>query len=519
MLTQSLHQHVIPAKTGSAKVGRFIGFGLIAMMAMLSGNVWSQTTISDLVYSRLSGDNVQVNIVANGQLAEPGRFVTERPARIALDFFGVSADLAVRKRDINIGAVESVVAVPAGDRTRVVINLYKTARYELLPSSDGYSITIFNTQREQAVRVEPKPFAPQAEISSANSVQNIDFRRSEAGGGRLVVDLSDPGIAVDTRESDGEIVVDIFDVRLPRQLERRLDVIDFATPVQTVDAFQNGDNVRLVLVPSGRYQHLSFQAGNRFNLVVDPIIETQADLDARAEQELGFTGERLSINLQKADVRGALSVIADFTGINFVTSDSVQGEVTVNLKDVPWDQALDVILRIKGLSKRQTGNVIWVAPTKEIQEYEEEELKANALANEFAPLVSETITISYAKAEDLAEIIKSVGSGGGEAGLGAFGSDQSGILSSADPFNSGSGLAGTGGLQNVGNSLLTPRGSITADTRTNTLLIQDVAEKIREIRALVNQLDRPVRQVLIETRIVEATDTFSRELGARLGFQ
>ncbi len=479
----------------------------------------SPTVLKDIVFSRLVGESVHINFVTDGTVNEPGSFVTDQPARIALDFFGVSSELAQRKLDIKTGKVESITTVQAGDRTRVVINLYDTARYELLPASNGYSITVFNSEIDNSAIVQPKPFAARPEVATTQAVQNIDFRRSEAGGGKLVVDLNDPGVTVDTRESDGEIIVDLLGVALPSSLERRLDVVDFATPVQTVDAFQNGDNVRIVVVPQGKYQHLSFQTGNRFNLIVDPIVETDADRERLAQEELGFAGERLSINLQKIDVRSALAVIADFTGINFVTSDSVQGEISVNLKDVPWDQALDVIMRSKGLSKRQTGNVIWVAPTKEIQEFEEEELKANAIAAEFAPLTSEMIKISYAKAEELAEVIKSVGSNEASAD-GAQGDPNRqfvGESSSSSSLSGGMGF-GAGGVS-TSNSLLTPRGSVTADARTNTLLIQDVAEKIREIRLLVEQLDKPVRQVLIETRIVEATDTFSRELGARLGFQ
>ncbi len=490
-----------------------MAFAIVSVAYIDRVNAQNQTTMTDIVFSRLAGDSVQINFLTDADLTEPGSFVTDQPARIALDFFGVSADLAQRKLDIKTGSVDSVSAIEVGDRTRVVVNLYESSRYELLPVENGYSITIFSNEADNSRIIEPKPFAPKPEVVASERVENIDFRRSEAGGGKLIVDFNDPGITVDTRESDGEIIVDILGAALPSSLERRLDVVDFATPVQTVDAFQNGDNVRLVVVPQGQYQHVAFQTGSRFNLVVDPIIVTEDDLERIAQEELGFTGERLSINLQKIDVRSALAVIADFTGINFVTSDSVEGEISISLNDVPWDQALDVIMRSKGLSKRQTGNVIWVAPTSEIQEYEEEELRANAVAAEFAPLISEMIVVSYAKAEELAEVIKNVGSSSasadGDSSLQLVGDTGQGLSGGTD--SSGS-LGGS-------NTLLTPRGSVTADVRTNTLLIQDVPAKVREIRQLVERLDTPVRQVLIETRIVEATDTFSRELGARLGFQ
>jgi len=298
----------------------------------------------------------------------------------------------------------------------------------------------------------------------------------------------------------------VLDVNVPAELEQRLDVTDFATPVQTIDSFQNASNVRMVVVPTGKYQHLSFQSGKRFTLVVDPIIETEEDLRNEEDAELGFNGERLSINFQNIDVRSALAVIADFTGINFVTSDSVQGEITINLNDVPWDQALDVILRTKGLAKRQTGNVVWVAPSAEIQQSEENDLKALAVVEEFAPLSTEIVQINYAKASDIANVIKSVkvvsqGSVSSRAGQRA--SNRSSLnVTETDK-----------------NSLLSARGSVTVDERTNSLLVQDVAEKIKQLRNVIAKLDKPVRQVLIETRIVEANDNFSQELGARLGFQ
>lgn len=465
------------------------------VLTNLSVTQANAANLTDIVYSKLSGDNVQINFIADGELAEPGSFSTDQPARIALDFFGLKNQLDSPRKNIGLGKVESVLAVETEDRTRLIINLNDTARFRLLPIENGYSVTIFNTQEDASEVTSPKPFAAQPDVVSSTKITNIDFRRSELGGGKLIVDLNDDNVTVDTRERDGEIIVDLLGVHVPASLEQRLDVVDFATPVQTVDSFQNSDNVRLVIVPKGDYQHLSFQSGNRFTLVVDPIIETEEDLRNEEDAVLGFEGERLSINFQKIDVRSALAVIADFTGINFVTSDSVQGDITINLKDVPWDQALDVILRTRGLSKRQTGNVMWVAPSAEIQEFEQKELEANASVEKFAPLVTEVIRVNYAKAADISEVIKSVR---------VLGQKTSG---------------GNSDIETDKNSLLSSRGSVTVDARTNSLLVQDVAEKIMELRKVVAKLDKPVRQVLIETRIVEANDNFSRELGARLGFQ
>ncbi len=461
-------------------------------------------TLNDVVFSKLAGDNVQINLVTDAMVGEPGSFSTDNPARIALDFFGMKKGMAESVVEIDAGPVDSVVAVETPDRTRVIINLFDTARYEVVEAENGYAITVFNTTYDDTARTEPKPFAARPDVLPDTEVTNIDFRRSEAGGGSLTIDLNDDSVTIDTRERDGEIVVDMLGATLPPELERRLDVVDFATPVQTIDAFQNADNVRLVIIPTGKYQHLSFQAGNRFTLVVDPIIQTAEDLKAEADAELGYAGERLSINFQKIEVRAALAVIADFTGINFVTSDSVQGEITINLQDVPWDQALDVIMKTKGLAKRENGNVIWVAPAQEIAKIEEDELKANAVVAEFAPLVSEIIQINYAKAKDIADVIKSI------KVVRQGQTAASGFTGGASAFNV---------TETDKNSLLTARGSVTVDERTNSLLVQDIAEKIKELRQVITKLDKPVRQVLIETRIVEASDTFSRELGARLGFQ
>ncbi|NND82592.1 MAG: type IV pilus secretin PilQ [Gammaproteobacteria bacterium] len=483
---------------------------LLAAVLLLSfssiSSAQQSANLTGIIYSKLAGNDVQINLVTDGLVGDPGSFSTDNPARIALDFFGMKKQLAESKIDIDAGQVESVVAVETPDRTRIIINLVDTARYNVEQSENGYAVTVYNTEFDNSEGVAPKPFAARPDIVSDTDITSIDFRRSAAGGGSLTVDMSDDGVTIDTRERDGEIIVDILGVNLPPELERRLDVVDFATPIQMVDAFQNADNVRLVIVPQGRYQHLSFQSGNRFNLIVDPIVETKEDLRNEDDLALGYEGERLSINFQKIDVRSALAVIADFTGINFVTSDSVQGEITINLKDVPWDQALEVIMRTKGLAKRQTGNVVWVAPATEIARVEEAELKANAIVEEFAPLASEIIQINYAKAKDIAEVIKSIKV------------VKQGSVSSNTSLN-GSSSSALNVTETDKNSLLTPRGSVTVDERTNSLLVQDVAEKIVQLRNLVSKLDKPVRQVLIETRIVEASDTFSKELGVRLGFQ
>ena len=476
---------------------------------MVNVSVAQAVNLTDIVYSKLSGDDVQINIVADGPLEEPGSFSTDTPARIALDFFGMKSQLAAAQTLVEAGKVKSIVAAETSDRTRIIVNLYESARYSINESENGYSIIVFQQNSDVSAVVSPKPFAKRADVTPDTEVSNIDFRRSEAGGGTLIIDLDDDNFAVDTREQNGEIVVDLIGVTLPSEFEQSLDVTDFATPVKKVDSFQNSDNVRLVVVPQGKYQHLSFQSGGRFTLIVDPVIETIEDSRNQEDLALGYEGERLSINFQNIEVRSALAVIADFTGINFVTSDAVDGEITINLKDVPWDQALDVILRTRGLAKRKTGNVIWIAPSDEIIEFEEAELKASAVIDELAPLVTEIIQINYAKAEDIARVIQEAKQN----------SEQSQSQSVAGLLGGSETTSTETQTTEGGNSLLGKRGSVTVDVRTNSLLVQDVPSKIVSLRNVVAKLDKPVRQVLIETRIVEASDNFSRELGARLGFQ
>ena len=465
-------------------------------------------TLQRVIYSKLAGDRVQINLITDKAISDPGSFSTNNPPRIAFDFFGMKKAIKENTIKVASGSVDSLSVVETDDRIRFVINLINNASYKAEATSNGYAITVSNASQDVNVTLSraPKPFAKKPDIVSENKITNIDFRRSPADGAKITVDLTDDAISADLKEQSGELIIDFFDVVLPSELEKRLDVVDFATPVQTVDAFQVGQNVRLVIKPEGRYQHISYQADKQFTLVVDPYVETEEEKRKKQFDQIGYGGERLSINFQRIDVRAAIAVIADFTGLNFVTSDDVQGDLTLNLKDVPWDQALDIILKTEGLSKRKQGNVIWIAPSEEIAAKEQAELEAALAVNDLAPLVSEIIQINYARAQDIADVIKSIEviiQGNTPAG-------STGIDGATSAFNP---------TQTDTNTLLTSRGNITVDERTNSLLIQDTAAKIIEIKKVIAKLDIPVRQVMIEARIVEASDTFSRELGARLGFQ
>jgi len=438
-------------------------------------SAFAAATLDEVTYSTLPGNKVQLKLSLSGDVKEPISFTTDNPARIALTFSDTTSKLKKKSQNISVGVARSVTAVEAGGRTRVVVNLVKLVPYSVTRKGNNIYVSLDTGGSSRSTTTASETPAAVAIETGKHSVDNIDFRRGAKGEGRVVVTLSDPKTIVDMREEGGKIVADFLNATLPEKLQRRLDVLDFATPVKMIDAFQRGDNVRVIIEPAVlEYEHLAFQADNVMTIDVRQISkEKQAELK---KKKFGYVGEKLSLNFQNIDVRAVLQLIADFTGLNLVTSDTVQGNITLRLKNVPWDQALDIILKTKGLSKRQTGNVILVAPTEEIAAREKLELESQKQIEELAPLRSEYIQVNYAKAEDIAALLKS-----------------------------------------EDNTLLSVRGNVTIDERTNTLLVQDTADKLAQIRELVNTLDIPVRQVLIESRVVVANDDFSKDLGVRFG--
>jgi type IV pilus assembly protein PilQ len=366
---------------------------------------------------------------------------------------------------------DSVTAVEAQGRTRVVVNLIEMVPYEAHADGNKVILLVQNAGSEQS---EAAAAAARAAGDSSDTITNIDFRRGEDGQGRVIVDLSDPSIPVDLQQQGGKVMVDFYRAQLPEELERRLDVLDFATPVKTIDTYTRGNNVHMVITPMGEYDYLAYQSNNQFTIEVKAL--TREEVEEKKKDEFGYSGERLSLNFQDIEVRSVLQLIADFTGINVVVSDTVSGSLTLRLKNVPWDQALDIILKTKGLAMRQTGNVMLVAPSEEIAAREKLELESQKQIEELEPLYSEFIQVNYAKASELADLLKSTDT-----------------------------------------TLLSDRGMVTTDERTNTLLVQDTASKLVEIRQLVATLDIPVRQVLIESRIVIASNDFSRDLGVKFG--
>jgi len=448
---------------------------IVTTLLLAASHAFAQSgvTLDDITYAALPGDRVQVELKLSGRVDEPLSFAIDNPARVALDLPGVNLNLSRKTSDINVGMARSVTAVEAAGRTRVVLNLVKMVPYSLKVA--GNSVLLILEGAGTAAGPALSTATRMAGRAAARgTIENIDFRRGEEGEGRVIVSLSDPSIVVDTQEEGGRIIVEFLNAELPERLQRRLEVTDFATPVQTIESVQRGNNVRMTILPKGLYEHLAYQSDDLFALDVKPVSEAEEEQVRR--DKFGYTGERLSLNFQNIEVRAVLQLIADFTGLNLVASDTVTGNLTLRLKNVPWDQALDIILKTKGLAMRKTGNVVLVAPTEEITAREKLELESQKQIEELAPLRSEFVQINYAKAADIATLLKA-----------------------------------------EGNSLLTERGNVSVDARTNTLLVRDTAEAIDGVRRLVATLDVPVRQVLIESRIVIADDRFNRDLGVRFG--
>ena len=423
----------------------------------------------------LSGQQVQLKLHMSGPAPEPLPFTIDKPARIAFDLPNTTLALASRRIDVKSGGVDTVLAAEANGRTRLVVNVDSLLPYTT--KVDGNSIIV--TLGSQPGADVGKPAVARAGAGSGatpteRSIRTIDFRRGSDGTGRVIVQLTDPRTPVNVRQEGNQIVVDFAGTVMPKNLMRRYDVMDFATPVQTVDALRVEGSSRLVISAQGDFEQLAYQSDNQYTVEIKPSAKRAGGAEERKE----YTGERLTLNFQDIDVRSVLQLLADTSGQNIVVSDSVTGNLTLRLQNVPWDQALDIVLRTKGLDKRRQDNVIIIGPTDELASREKAELAAHKEVQELSPVHTEFLQVNYAKVADLAKLIKT-----------ASGKD----------------------------SMLSPRGSLSIDERTNTLLVQDTADKLQDIRRLVQVLDVPVKQVLIEARIVVVSDTYERDLGARLG--
>ena len=468
--------------------------GALALALTLGACItaFAQNAIQSINSSQQAGSEVLRVELSEPLPAVPAGFAIQTPPRIAIDLPGVANALGKNSVEVNQGNLRSVSVAQGGERTRLVLNLKKPASYRaeiqgkvLLVVLDG------GAAPEAAVAAAPAPgasaaapvhFAPSLN-RDALALQNIDFRRGSDGAGRVVVDLPNNQVGVDIRQQGQSLVVEFLRSTLPESLRRRLDVTDFGTPVQSVTTSQNGDRVRMLVQPSGNWEHSAYQSDNQFVLEVRP---RKIDPN-KLTQGTGYAGEKLSLNFQNIEVRALLQVIADFTNFNVVTSDTVTGNVTLRLKDVPWDQALDIILQAKNLGLRKSGNVILIAPKDELNAKEKIELEAKQQIAALEPLRTQSFQLNYAKVQDIAN---------GITGQSTGGSGSSGNAS----------------------RILSQRGAVVFETRTNQMFVTDIPSKLEEVQALIAKIDIPVRQVLIESRIVIADDSFGRSLGVRLGF-
>ncbi|MDH1561386.1 type IV pilus secretin PilQ [Pseudomonas chengduensis] len=454
----------------------------VALLAVLLSPAVLAANLQDLNVASLPGDRVELKLSFDEPVTAPRGYTIEQPARIALDLPGVSNKLGSKNRELGVGNARSVTIVEAKDRTRLIVNLTSLAPYSTRVEGNDLYVLVGDSS---AVASRPSASAP-ASVTAVppkktygpqpKAISNIDFQRGEQGEGNIVITLSDASVSPDIQEQGGKIRLDFAKTELPESLRVRLDVKDFATPVQFVSATGSADKTSVVIEPVGLYDYLAYQTENKLTLSVKPL--TQDDVERRKAERFAYTGEKLSLNFQDIDVRSVLQLIADFTDLNLVASDTVAGNITLRLQNVPWDQALDLVLKTKGLDKRQVGNVLLVAPADEIAARERQELESQKQIAELAPLRRELIQVNYAKAADMAKLFQSVTSADGSADV---------------------------------------RGSVTVDDRTNSIIAYQTQERLDELRRIIAQLDIPVRQVMIEARIVEANVNYDKALGVRWG--
>ncbi len=456
--------------------GRTFRQTTIGLSLLISSIVANAQNVIEAVTGSVQGGVEVVRIDLSSPItSQPAGFAIQSPARIALDFPGFSNGLGRSSVEINQGNLRSVSVVQAGDRTRVVLNLKQAAAYRT--EIQGKSVLVW---LEASASSAPPPSTPafaEAKPQEGQALKDLDFRRGADNAGRIIVTLPNSQVGVDIRQTGQNLVVEFLKSTLPEGLRRKLDVSDFGTPIQTVTTFQAADRVRMVIEPRGFWEHSAYQTDNQFVVEVRP----QKIDPNKLTQGPGYRGEKLSLNFQNIEIRSLLQVIADFTNFNVITSDSVTGSVTLRLKDVPWDQALDIIMQARGLAMRKTDNVLWIAPRDEIAAKEKLELEAvNAIQN-LEQLRTQSFQLNYTKAAEVAAQLQ----------------------------------AGSGG--SAGGRILSARGSVIAEPRTNQVFVTDISANLERVQQLINKLDVAVRQVLIEARVVEATDTWGRALGVRLG--
>lgn len=462
-------------RLGSIALGLVLAFG--------AGSVFAQDNAIESISANQQGNNVVINVAMKEAPARlPIGFSITNPARIALDFGSTANATGRSAQDINLGDVRGVNVVQAGERTRLVLNLKRPLSYAAAIDGKSVILTVEGSGGvAQAVNAAGLPAHPAAPAAVRQNLRDLDFRRGANGEGRIVVDLPNSQVPVDVRQAGNQITVDFLRTGLPATLRRRLDVTDFGTPVTKITTTPQGENVRMTIDAQGNWEQSVYQSDTQLVIDVKPVKE---DPNRLAQGAQGYKGEKISFNFQNVEVRAALQAVADISGLNIIASDSVSGSLTLQLKQVPWDQALDVIMQAKGLDMRKNGNVLWIAPKEEMLTKEKLELEQKAQIADLEPLRSEIFQLNYQKAE---------------------------------AFRTVFGLDG-GGAAGASNRVLSKRGSATIDPRTNQVFVTDIASRLEEVRKLIQKVDIPTKQVLVEARLVEANDGFSRNLGAKLGF-
>ncbi len=461
------------------KLGKLLKLSLAATCLLGFGEASARALVG-LDYSVMTGNTLQIVFTFDEAASEPRTFTIDQPARIALDFGQTENRLAQRNVAVGVGAVQSIISAASSNRTRVVLNLTQKTQYNTVVSGNQITLTLDGDSEATTTAAAPEQASGEAtpvsitDTGITKGVTNIDFKRGPNGEGRVILNLTSTSISTDVFRENDEVIVELIAAQLPDELQRRMDVTDFATPISFIDTVQEGSNIKMIISATSDFEHLAYQADRVYTIEIAPI--TKEEQEERQKEKFGFTGERLSLNFQDIEVRSVLQLLADFTGLNLVVSDSVEGNLTLRLNNVPWDQAMDIILKTKGLDQRRAGNVILIAPTDEIAAREKLELEARKQVEELERLRTEYIKVNYAKASDIADLLK---------------------------------------LE--GNAIISTRGAVSVDERTNTLLVKDTTSSLASVRELLAELDIPVRQVLIESRVVIASDDFSKELGVRFG--
>ena len=458
-----------------AKIFGVLGFLGASFWAVVALAQTPPNSVEAFDVSQQSGKVIIKLTLKEALRSQPGSFTVANPARIAFDLPNTVNNLGRSSQNIGEGELVSMNMVQAGERTRMVLKLRQLVSYDSRIDGNSLVITLAGAPVTSVSGGAAVTHFVEAKQADTHAMRDIDFRRGKAGEGRMVVDLSDSSTGIDIRAQGQNLVIDFFKTALPDKLRRRLDVTDFGTPVQSINTFVQGENVRMVIAPKGLWEHSAYQTDTQFVVEVKQIV---ADPNRLAQgSKAGFSGEKLSLNFQNVEVRSVLNVIADFTDLNIITSDAVGGSLTLRLKDVPWDQALQIILDTRGLDMRKNGNVVWIAPRDELATKEKLALESQQQIGELEAVRTESFVLNYQKAAEVQALLSS-----------------------------------------TTQKILSKRGSAVVDARTNTVFVQDVPARLEDVRKLIAQIDVAVRQVMIEARIVEASDTFSKNLGAKLGY-